>query len=430
MQTIEEKAMELEARLSRHRIEDSEIEELEQQWEKDPRWKNVTRSYRASEVLNLRGTLNVEHTLANTGAARLWKLLRTEKNLPAIGALTGNQAIQQVEAGLKVIYLSGWQVAADNNMTGDMYADQALYPSNSVPAVVRQINRALRKADQIQVLDCRRRGPYWFAPIVADGEDGFGGPIHTFEIMKEMIEAGAAGVHFEDQLSSAKKCGQLGGTVLVPVREFITKLIAARLAADVCGVPTLVIARTDAEEARFITSDIDERDQPYLLSDEPRTPEGYFRYRGGINAAIERGLAFAPYADMIWLETSSPDLDQARDFAEGIRKHFPDKMLSYNCSPLFNWKASFDISTIQKFQNELTSMGYVFQPVTLSGFHTMNLGMFDLAHSYKNEGLDAFARFQDEEFKHRRSEGYLATSYQKFVGTGYFDRVMYCLTRE
>ena len=430
MQTIEDKAMELEARLTRHRIEDTEIVELEQRWENDPRWNGVERSYRASEVLNLRGTLNVEYTLANAGAIRLWKLLTTEKYLPAIGALNGNQAVQQVEAGLKAIYLSGWQVAADNNLAGDMYSDQALYPSNSVPAVVRQINRALRKADQIQVLDCRRRGPYWFAPIVADGEDGFGGPLHAFEIMKEMIEAGAAGVHFEDQLSSAKKCGHMGGTVLVPIREFITKLIAARLAADVCGVPTLLIARTDAEEARFVTSDIDERDRPYVLADEPRTPEGYHRYSGGIQAAIERGLAFAPYADMIWLETSQPDLDQAKAFAEGIRKQYPNKMLSYNCSPLFNWKTSFDSSTIQNFQNELIAMGYVFQPVTLAGFHTMNLGMFDLAHSYKNEGLDAFSRFQDEEFKHRKSEGYLATSYQKFVGTGYFDRVMYCLTRE
>ena len=428
MQTIEEKAVELEKKLSCHRIESEEVDELEQRWTKDPRWNGVERPYRAAEVLNLRGTLKIEYTLADAGAKRLWKLLKTEDFIPALGALSGNQAVQQVEAGLKAIYLSGWQVAADNNLSGEMYSDQGLYPVNSVPAVVRQINNALRKADQIQVLDCRRKGPYWFAPIVADGEAGFGGPLNVFELMKNMIDAGAAGVHFEDQLISAKKCGHTGGKVLVPVSAFITKLIAARLAADICDVPTLLIARTDADEARYLTSDIDERDRPFV-SDEPRTPEGYHLFHGGVEAAIVRGLAYAPYADMIWCETTQPDLEKARKFAEGIKRHYPDKLLSYNCSPSFNWRTSFDSTTIRKFQVELAAMGYKFQPVTLAGFHTLNLGMFDLAHSYKTEGMEAYARFQEEEFKHRRSEGYMATSYQKFVGTGYFDRIMYCVTR-
>ena len=428
MLTIEEKAIELEKKLTCHFIDFNEVDELEEQWNKDPRWQGVVRPYRASEVLNLRGTLKVEYTFAMAGAKRLWRLLKTEEYIPALGALTGNQAVQQVEAGLKAIYLSGWQVAADNNLAGEMYPDQSLYPSNSVPVVVRRINNALRRADQIQVLDCRKKGPYWYAPIVADAEAGFGGPLNAFELMKSMIDAGAAGVHFEDQLASAKKCGHMGGKVLVPTSEFITKLVAARLAADICDVPTILIARTDADAAKLLTSDIDERDRPFILK-EPRTSEGFYHLRGGIDAAIARGIAYAPYADMIWCETSRPDLVQARKFAEGIKRHFPDKLLSYNCSPSFNCRANLDDATIATFQTELAAMGYKFQFVTLAGFHTLNLGMFDLAHSYKTKGMSAYSKFQEEEFKHERAEGYMATSHQKFVGTGYFDRVMSCVSQ-
>jgi isocitrate lyase len=423
MQTIEEKAIELEKKLTCHQIDFSEIDDLEERWKRDPRWKGIERPYKPAEVLNLRGTLKIDYTYARVGAKRLWRLLQTEEFIPALGALTGNQAVQQIEAGLKAIYLSGWQVAADNNLAGEMYPDQSLYPSNSVPAVVRRINNALRRADQIQVLDCRKNGPYWFAPIVADAEAGFGGPLNAFELMKAMIDAGAAGVHFEDQLASAKKCGHMGGKVLVPTNEFITKLVAARLAADICDVPTVLVARTDADAAKLLTSDIDERDRPFILN-EPRTSEGFYHIKGGVDAAIARGLAYAPYADMIWCETSKPDLKQAKYFAEGIRKEFPDKLLAYNCSPSFNWKANLDENTMETFQKELAAMGYKFQFVTLAGFHTLNLGMFDLAHSYKTKGMAAYSKFQEEEFKHERSEGYLATSHQKFVGTGYFDRVM------
>ncbi|AOY60425.1 isocitrate lyase [Desulfococcus sp.] len=428
MRTIEEKAMELEKRHTCHEIDFAEIEALENRWKNDPRWAGIVRPYKAAEVLNLRGTLGIEHTFARIGAERLWHLLQTEPFVAALGALTGNQAVQQVEAGLKAIYLSGWQVAADNNLAGEMYPDQSLYPANSVPTVVRRINNALRRADQIQVLDCRKDGPYWFAPIVADAEAGFGGPLNAYELMKDMIDAGAAGVHFEDQLSSAKKCGHMGGKVLVPTREFIIKLIAARLAADVCDVPTVLIARTDADAAKLLTSDIDERDRPFIIGNE-RSSEGFYWVKGGVEAAIARGLSYAPYADMIWCETSRPDLEQARRFAEGIHAEFPGKLLCYNCSPSFNWKANLDEGVIAGFQRELAAMGYKFQFVTLAGFHTLNLGMFDLAQSYKREGMAAYSRFQQEEFRHERSEGYMAVSHQRFVGAGYFDRLMDSVTQ-
>jgi isocitrate/methylisocitrate lyase len=427
MQTIAEEAQALCDRLSCHEIYPDEVSALECEWRNDPRWHGIQRPYRAEEVLKLRGTLKLEFTYAQAGAKRLWHLLQTEDYVPALGALTGNQAVQQVEAGLKAIYLSGWQVAADNNLAGQMYPDQSLYPSNSVPAVVRRINNALRRADQIQVLDGRKIGPYWYAPVVADAEAGFGGPLNAFELMRDMIEAGAAGVHFEDQLASAKKCGHMGGKVLVPTQEFINKLIAARLAADICAVPTILVARTDAEAARLITSDIDPRDQPYLL-DQERSSEGFHYVRSGIELAIARGLAYAPYADMLWCETQRPDLAEARRFAEGIHARFPGKLLAYNCSPSFNWHANLPDGVIAEFQNELGAMGYKFQFVTLAGFHTLNLGMFDLAHSYKKHGMAAYAGFQDKEFAHGKEDGYMATTHQKFVGTGYFDRVMNAIT--
>jgi len=425
--TINDQATELDRRHTCHQIDFAEIDALERSWKSDPRWKGIRRNYSASDVLNLRGTMKVAYTMADAGAIRLWGLLHKEEFIPALGALTGNQAVQQVEAGLKAIYVSGWQVAADNNLAGEMYPDQSLYPSNSVPNVVRRINNAFKRADQIQVLDCRPGGPYWFAPIVADAEAGFGGPLNAYELMKAMIEAGAAGVHFEDQLASAKKCGHLGGKVLVPTREFITKLIAARLAADVAGVPTILIARTDADAAKLLTSDIDERDRMFIISSK-RTEEGFFMVRPGVEAAIYRGLAYAPYADMIWCETSEPDLKQAKTFAEGIRREYPDKLLSYNCSPSFNWQAHMDDATIARFQRELAAMGYKFQFVTLAGFHTLNMGMFDLARSYRNEGMLAYSRFQQDEFKYGEEEGYMAITHQKFVGTGYFDRVMTTIT--
>jgi isocitrate lyase len=423
MKTIAERAKELCDRLSCHEIVTDEVEELQSEWESDPRWKGITRPYAAEEVLKLRGTLKIDYTLARAGAKRLWILLNEEPYVPALGALTGNQAVQQVEAGLLAIYLSGWQVAADNNLAGEMYPDQSLYPSNSVPAVVRRINKALRRADQIQVLDGRKGGPYWYAPIVADAEAGFGGPLNAFELMREMIDAGAAGVHFEDQLASAKKCGHLGGKVLVPTQEFITKLIAARLCADICGVPTLLVARTDAEAARLLTSDIDPRDKPFLL-DQGRSSEGFYYIKNGIETAIARGLAYAPYADVVWCETSRPNLQDARQFAEAIKKRFPDKLLAYNCSPSFNWEANLAPEAIANFQQELGEMGYKFQFVTLAGFHVLNLGMFDMALSYKREGMAAYSRFQQKEFDHGKEDGYMAITHQKFVGTGYFDRVM------
>jgi isocitrate lyase len=427
VETIEEKGRQLCDRLACHEIFPDEVACLREEWTMDARWRGIVRPYSPEEVLKLRGTLHVEHTLARVGAIRLWQLLHSEAYIPALGALTGNQAVQQVEAGLKAIYLSGWQVAADNNLAGQMYPDQSLYPSNSVPAVVRRINNALRRADQIQVLDGRRSGPFWFAPIIADAEAGFGGPLNAMELMREMIDAGAAGVHFEDQLASAKKCGHMGGKVLVPTREFIVKLIAARLAADICAIPTVLIARTDAFSARLLTSDIDERDRPFVIPGD-RTSEGFHRVTGGNDLAIARGLAYAPYADMIWCETSTPDLAQARAFAEGIHSRYPGKLLAYNCSPSFNWKANLDDATISRFQRELGAMGYKFQFVTLAGFHSLNLGMFDLAFNYQKSGMAAYSEFQQAEFTHGKSDGYMAITHQKFVGTGYFDRVMNAIT--
>ena len=427
METIAEKAKVLCERLECHEIFPDEVSALECEWESDPRWKGIERPYSAEEVLKLRGTLTIEYSFAEAGAKRLWMLLNTEDYIPALGALTGNQAVQQVEAGLKAIYLSGWQVAADNNLAGQMYPDQSLYPANSVPSVVRRINNALRRADQVSVLDGRKNAPNWYAPIVADAEAGFGGPLNAFELMREMIEAGAAGVHFEDQLASAKKCGHMGGKVLVPAQEFINKLISARLSADVCGVPTILVARTDAEAARLLTSDIDERDKPYLL-DQPRSSEGFYYIESGIELAIARGLAYAPYADMVWCETQKPDLEEAKHFAEGIREKYPDKLLAYNCSPSFNWQQNLNDAEIAKFQRELGAMGYKFQFVTLAGFHSLNMGMFDLALGYRKHGMSAYANFQQTEFAHGKDEGYMAITHQKFVGTGYFDRVMNAIT--
>ena len=425
--TIAERALEIEERLSCHMVLPDEIEEVEQSWRDDPRWQGIIRPYSAEEMLKLRGTLTIDYTFATIGAKRLWQLINTKDYVAALGALTGNQAVQQVEAGLQAIYLSGWQVAADANLAGEMYPDQSLYPANSVPAVVRRINNALRRADQIQVLDCRGDGPYWFAPIVADAEAGFGGPLNAYELMKQMIDAGAAGVHFEDQLASAKKCGHLGGKVLVPTGEFITKLVAARLAADVCNVPTVLVARTDADAATLLTSDIDERDQPFIL-DETRTSEGFYRVRNGVDAAIARGLSYAPYADLVWCETSRPDMAQAKKFAEAIRTEYPDKLLAYNCSPSFNWKAHLDDAAIAQFQRELGAMGYKFQFVTLAGFHALNLGMFNLARSYKEQGMLAYSNFQQEEFEQEKNGGYSAITHQRFVGAGYFDRLMNTVT--
>jgi isocitrate lyase len=425
--TIEEKAMELCERLSCHEVDVDDVAIMRDEWENDPRWEGITRPYTPEEVLALRGTLKVEYTFATAGAKRLWYLLKTEDYIPALGAMTGNQAVQQVEAGLKAIYLSGWQVAADANLAGEMYPDQSLYPANSVPEVVRRINNALRRADQIQVLDGRKRGPYWFAPIVADAEAGFGGPLNAFELMKQMINAGAAGVHFEDQLASAKKCGHLGGKVLVPTQEFITKLVAARLAADVCGVPTILVARTDADAAKLITSDIDERDKAFII-DNNRSSEGFYYVKNGVEAAIARGRAYAPYADLVWCETSRPNLAEAKRFAEGIKAEYPDKLLAYNCSPSFNWKGNLGDSEIATFQRELGAMGYKFQFVTLAGFHALNLGMFELALSYRKEGMKAYSEFQQQEFSHGKEDGYMAITHQKFVGTGYFDRVMSCVS--
>jgi isocitrate lyase len=396
-------------------------------WQTDPRWQGVRRTwtYSASDVDRLRGTVRVEQTLARLGCERLWELMRTRDYVPALGALTGNQAIQQVQAGLEAIYCSGWQVAGDANEAGEMYPDQSLYPADSVPKVVKRINNALTRADQIQHAE-GAEGPHWFAPIVADAEAGFGGNLNAFELMKSMIEAGAAGVHFEDQLSSAKKCGHMGGKVLVPTSEFEQKLIAARLAADVLGVPTVLIARTDANSAKLITSDVDRRDREFI--GEERTPEGFFRFKGGLDAAIARGLAFAPYADMLWCETSKPDVDEARRFAEAIHAEFPGKLLAYNCSPSFNWKQKLDSATIASFQRELGAMGYKFQFVTLAGFHALNLSMFELARAYQESGMTAYSRLQEREFENERLAGYRAVKHQSFVGTGYFDRVAQAIT--
>ena len=401
--------------------DDAQSKKIAESWARDPRWQGVERPYGAEDVLRLRGTVQIEHTLARLGAERLWNLLGAEDYVPALGALTGNQAIQQVQAGLRAIYCSGWQVAGDANLAGEMYPDQSLYPADSVPKVVKRINNALVRADQIQHAE-GEEGPYWFAPIVADAEAGFGGNLNAFELMKAMIEAGAAGVHFEDQLSSAKKCGHMGGKVLVPTSEFEQKLVAARLAADVLGVPTLLVARTDANSAKLITSDVDPRDREFITSPE-RTVEGFFHFEGGIEAAIARGIAFAPYADLLWCETSKPDLEEARRFAEAVHARYPGKLLAYNCSPSFNWKQKLDTATIASFQRELGAMGYKFQFVTLAGFHALNLSMFELARGYQESGMTAYSRLQEREFENERLAGYKAVKHQRFVGTGYFDHV-------
>ncbi len=394
-------------------------EQLEQLWKTDARWAGITRGYTAAEVVRLRGTVPVEHSLARRGAEKLWASLNTEDFVNALGALTGNQAMQQVKAGLKAIYLSGWQVAADANLAGEMYPDQSLYPANSVPQVVRRINNTLLRADQLHHAE-GNDGIDWLQPIVADAEAGFGGVLNAFELMKAMIEAGAAGVHFEDQLASVKKCGHMGGKVLVPTQEAVQKLIAARLAADVMGVPTLLVARTDAEAADLITSDIDDNDKPFCTGE--RTVEGFFKTKPGIDQAISRGLAYAPYADLVWCETGKPDLEFARKFAEAIHAKFPGKLLAYNCSPSFNWKKNLDDATIAKFQKELGAMGYKFQFITLAGFHSLNYGMFDLAHGYARRQMSAFVELQEREFA-AAERGFTAVKHQREVGTGYFDTV-------
>ncbi|KZE46571.1 isocitrate lyase [Brevibacillus parabrevis] len=394
------------------------IQQIEQSWQGE-RFQGITRTYTAEDVFRLRGSVQIEHTLARLGAERLWNLLNTEHHIKALGALTGNQAIQQVKAGLKAIYLSGWQVAADANLSGQMYPDQSLYPANSVPHVVKRINQALQRADQIDQSE-GGTDTYWFAPIVADAEAGFGGPLNVFELMKSMIEAGAAGVHFEDQLASEKKCGHMGGKVLIPTQAAVRNLISARLAADVMGVPTIIVARTDANGAFLITSDVDPQDQPFLTGE--RTPEGFFRLRGGLDAAIARGLAYAPYADLIWCETSEPNLDEARRFAEAIHAQYPGKLLAYNCSPSFNWKKKLDEESIARFQEELGEMGYKFQFVTLAGFHALNYGMFELARGYRDRGMAAYSELQQAEFA-TEVNGYTATRHQREVGTGYFDEI-------
>jgi isocitrate lyase len=393
---------------------------LRQTWQSDARWSGIQRPYSAEDVLRLRGTVRIEHTMARLMAEKLWTYLHEKPFVNALGALTGNQAMQQVRAGLDAIYLSGWQVAADANLAGQMYPDQSLYPADSVPAVIKRINQTLRRADEI----CHAEGNDsidWYKPIVADAEAGFGGVLNAFELMKQMIEAGAAGVHFEDQLSSAKKCGHMGGKVLVPTQEAIAKLVAARLAADVCDVPTLIVARTDAEASGLITSDIDERDRAFIKSKE-RTAEGFFQVRSGLDQAIARGLAYAPYADLVWCETGTPDMTEAKHFAEAIHKEFPGKLLAYNCSPSFNWKRKLDDLSIAKFQRELGAMGYKFQFITLAGFHALNYAMFDLARGYREKQMSAYVALQEAEFAAEKL-GYTATRHQREVGAGYFDDV-------
>jgi isocitrate lyase len=404
---------------------DNRATTLKNNWATDKRWQGIERGYTAEDVVRLRGSVKIKYTLAEIGARRLWDLLHTEHYVAALGAMTGCQAVQQVQAGLKAIYLSGWQVAADANLAGQMYPDQSLYPANSVPDVVRKINQALQRADQISQAE-GRNDIQWFAPIVADAEAGFGGNLNAFELMKAMIEAGAAAVHFEDQLASAKKCGHMGGKVLVPTGEFIQKLVAARLAADVMGVPTILIARTDANGAGLITSDIDERDHLFLSGG--RTAEGFFAVQAGLDQAIARGLAYAPYADMIWCETSEPNLEEAGRFAHAIHAQYPGKLLAYNCSPSFNWKKKLDEQTIGKFQKELALMGYKFQFITLAGFHVLNLGMFELAQGYRNAGMTAYARLQEMEFEREADSGYRGVKHQAFVGTGYFDAIAQAIT--
>ncbi len=402
-----------------------QVEVLKQSWENEPRWQGIKRPYTAEQVVRLRSSVQIEYTLARLGSERLWNLMHTEPFVQALGALTGNQAVQQVLVGLKAIYLSGWQVAADANTAGQTYPDQSLYPSDSVPTVVRKINNALLRADQLQHLH-DKGDIHWLAPIVADIEAGLGGPLNTFELVKSCIDAGAAAVHLEDQISSLKKCGHMGGKVLAPASEFLRKFAAARLAADVLDVPTLMVARTDAKGARLTRSDIDPIDQPFLTG--KRTLEGYFEIKGGLELAIARALSYAPYADVIWCETSTPDLGEAQEFATAILEKFPNKLLAYNCSPSFNWKLHMDDATLSRFQEELGNMGYKFQFVTLAGFHALNAAMFELAHGYKAEGMAAYSRLQEHEFQMERQLGYSAVKHQSFVGAGYYDEVQMVIT--
>ncbi|MDA0988329.1 MAG: isocitrate lyase [Chloroflexi bacterium] len=397
-----------------------QVNDLKQRWATDPRWKGVKRDYTAEDVVKLRGSVMIEHTLARRGSERLWRQLNEEGYIRTFGALTGAQAVNMVKAGLQALYLSGWQVAADANLASQTFPDQSLYPSNSVPAVVKRLNNALMRADQLQSLD-GDTDIDWFAPILADAEAGFGGAIHAFELMRGMIEAGAAGVHYEDQLAAAKKCGHMGGKVLIPTNMFIHTLNAARLAADVLDVPTVLCARTDARAATLLTSDIDDRDKEFVTGE--RTPEGYYVIRDGFDAAVARGLAYAPYADMLWCETSDPDLDEAIAYAEAIHAKYPDMMLAYNCSPSFNWKGALDDKTIAKFQDELGKAGYKFQFITLAGWHMINLNAFELAHEYRTEGMSAYVKIQEQEFA-REKDGYTATKHQTEVGAGYFDEVL------
>ena len=403
-----------------------QVAELEESWATNPRWKGVKRDYTAQDVVKLRGSVKIEHTLARRGSERLWRELNQEQFVRTFGALTGAQAVNMVKAGLKALYLSGWQVAGDANLASQTYPDQSLYPSNSVPAVVKRLNNALMRADQIQSLE-GKTDIDWFAPILADAEAGFGGAIHAFELMRGMIEAGAAGVHYEDQLAAAKKCGHMGGKVLIPTNMFIHTLSAARLAADVLDVPTVLCARTDARGATLLTSDIDERDQEFVTGE--RTPEGYYVVRDGFDTAVARGLSYAPYADLLWCETSDPDLDEAIAFAEAIHAEYPDMMLAYNCSPSFNWKSHLDDTTIAKFQDELGKAGYKFQFITLAGWHMINLNAFELAKAYSTEGMPAYVRIQEQEFA-REKDGYTATKHQAEVGAGYFDEVLLSVSEE
>lgn len=396
------------------------IQAIQNDWDNNPRWKNIKRNYTAEDVIKLRGSLDIEYTLAKNGAQKLWDGLNSKEYMAGLGALNGNQAIQEVEAGLNAIYLSGWQVAADANLSAEMYPDQSLYPANSVPLVVKRINNALRRRDEIQSVTGQGNIDY-FVPIVADAEAGFGGNLNAYELMKQMIEAGAAGVHFEDQLSSAKKCGHLGGKVLVPTQEAINKLLAARLAADVCGVPTLLVARTDAEAANLITSDIDERDRKFIIEGS-RTSEGFFRVKNGLEQGIDRALSYAPYADLVWMETSNPDLGMAREFAQAVREVYPDQMLAYNCSPSFNWAKHLTPAQMETFREELAAMGYKFQFITLAGFHAMNTSMFELARAYNARGMAGYSELQEREFA-LQDEGFAAVKHQSFVGTQYFDYV-------
>ena len=413
------------AKTNGHPSLDKRAQELRQSWADESRWTGIKRPYSAEQVLRLRGSFDMAYTLADMGAERLWSLLNEDAPVRALGALTGNQAMQQVKAGLKAIYLSGWQVAADANLSRQMYPDQSLYASNSVPDVVRRINNTLRRADELHAAE----GDFstdWMAPIVADAEAGHGGVLHAYELMKALIEAGAAGVHFEDQLAAEKKCGHLGGKVLVPTKQFIEVLTSARLAADVCGVPTLLIARTDADSGDLLTSDVDPRDRKFISSDE-RTSEGFYHVDAGLQMAIERSLAYAPYADLLWFETSTPDLEEAREYADAIHAEYPGKMMAYNCSPSFNWKAHLSDEEIARFQSELADMGYTFQFVTLAGFHSLNFSMFNLAKGYAEEGMAAYSRLQQAEFD-AEEEGYTATKHQREVGTGYFDEIKTVIT--